>query len=174
MATIRATAKLLKKLRAELADPTPTATNRLGDWYANYLIVGREHLVLFTSSVTLLPVLVTLKESRTLVLRFAEALGDVLLSLRVPEDLAREEVAYLSEVAFARTRSRQVLGSMNDFAFMFEYTRPQRLEKTLLDESLWLADTPCSPIGMESPGSRTLELFTSPATARLRRTPKAD
>jgi hypothetical protein len=54
------------------------------------------------------------------------------------------------------THNRQVLGSMNDFKNMMPfYVEGQ----SLLEASLKLAGSPCSPIGMESPLRATLSLF---------------
>lgn len=159
MVVLRCTAKLLERMKVRpIAEPEPSS-NTLGDWYANTLFVGREQLVLFTSSVTLLPVLVTLKERRTLVPRFAMALGEVLAEIGVAGDRIGAEVSSLDGVVFARTKSRQVLGSMNDFALMFSHARRNGRDEGLIRASVVLAQAPCSPIGMASPTARTRQLL---------------
>lgn len=173
-AVIRGTAKLLRRLKVEVVSDAPPPANRLGDWYANLLFVGREQLVLFTSAITLLPVLVPLTQSKTLVSRFATALESVLAELGGPAERIREEVAALDAVVFARTRSRQVLGSMNDFAFMFEYERRGGSQRNLREASLGLAKSPCSPIAMDSPLFRTREMLCSAGGISRMPIPKCD
>lgn len=63
----------------------------------------------------------------------------------------------MADVAIGRTASKRVLGSMNDFAWMID----GYLEGTtsLLDVSLRLAETPCSPLEMDTPRRATVALF---------------
>ena len=49
------------------------------------------------------------------------------------------------------------LGSMNDFAQMLEARRDD--DEPLLQKALWLAESPCSPIGMDSPWESTAKVF---------------
>lgn len=56
---------------------------------------------------------------------------------------------------------RQVLGVMNDFLHMV--SAGDGFEGSFIESSLWLADTPCSPLEMGSPIAATRALFDAPA-----------
>lgn len=44
------------------------------------------------------------------------------------------------------TNNRSVLGTLNDYTNMLQWTMPNRPNDTLIDTALWLADTPVRPI----------------------------
>ena len=62
MVTLRCTQKLLKRMHLKVEDLRSTVpvepTNALGDWYANLLIIERQHLVILVSARSRLCVLV--------------------------------------------------------------------------------------------------------------------
>jgi hypothetical protein len=60
-------------------------------------------------------------------------------------------------VRIGKTASRQVLGSMNDFAYLLEAFYRDPL--SLTDVAVRLAATPCGPIGMRHPRDVVLELL---------------
>lgn len=157
--TLRCTAKLLKRLKAQPeAVATPPST-RLGDWYAHLLFARPAQVVLAVSEQTLLPVLVPARDVEMLPGRVRLAVCDVLQAISVPEAAIRDEESAMSTVGLGRTASRRVVGSMNDFVRLLE----PHLEHpaSLLDLSLRLADTPCGPLQMESPRRATLKLFST-------------
>ena len=157
MFTLRCTAKLLTRLKAPLATAPIAPSTRLGDWYANLLFARPAQLALFVSERTLLPVLVPARELETLLPRFRRMVRDVLEALGVAEHSVRNEEREMADVAIGRTASKRVLGSMNDFAWMVD----GYLEGTtsLLDVSLRLAETPCSPLEMDTPRRTTVAVF---------------
>jgi len=63
----------------------------------------------------------------------------------------------MAEVAIGKTASKRVLGSMNDFAWMAAGYLDGTM--SLHDVSLRLAETPCSPLEMDSPRRTTVALF---------------
>jgi hypothetical protein len=144
MVTIRCTQKLLSRLRTAPASVVPPATTALGDWYASLFPVRRRQLVLFISERSLLPVFVEAKTSVTLIDRFREGLSEMLAAITIPSVLVQSELAELGEFAFAKTASRTVLGSMNDFVTMTKFT--MKADEPLLAMALFLAKTPCTPI----------------------------
>jgi hypothetical protein len=73
----------------------------------------------------------------------------VLEVIGVAEHAVRNEEREMADVAIGRTASKRVLGSMNDFA----------CTTSLLDVSLRLAETPCSPLEMDTPRRATVALF---------------
>jgi hypothetical protein len=165
MVVLRCTRKLLRRVGSGSPDSVepPKSTTRLGDWYANVVIVHRQHLVLAVSGVTLLPVLVPAAPYKTMIQRIAEAAGQVLRALTIAEDRVAAEEKAMREAIMATTNDRRVLGSMNDFANMLDAYLDDR---PLTEVALHLAEAPCSPIGMKSPQDATLALFSTP-TLRL-------
>jgi hypothetical protein len=114
---IRCTEKLLERGPLPVAMSLPPSTTILGDWYANILITRPQHLVLCVSEKTLLPVVVTAKDPRALPVRLTQAVEAMLAAIGVPQQLVRAEVREMSESCFAKTESRKLLGSLNDFMF---------------------------------------------------------
>ena len=138
----------------------PTApSTRLGDWYANLLFMRPAWLVLCVSERTLLPVLVPAREFETILPRFRRMVRSMLEAIGVAEHSVRNEEREMADVVIGRTASKRVLGSMNDFAWMVD----GHLEGTtsLLDVSLRLAETPCSPLAMDTPRRMTVALFSA-------------
>jgi hypothetical protein len=165
MVVLRCTRKLLRHVGSGSRDSgePPKSTTRLGDWFANVVVVHRQHVVLAVSGVTLLPVLVPAAPYKTMIPRIAEAAGQVLRALKIGEDKVAGEEEAMRDFVMAPTNNRRALGSMNDFANMLEAYLDDR---SLTEVALHLADSPCSPLGMKSPRDATLELFSTP-TLRL-------
>jgi hypothetical protein len=155
MIVLRCTQTLLRRLHQTPVEEAPTSSTVLGDWYANVLWVYRKPLVLAVSARTLLPVLVPAREPVSLGPRLAEALGHMLAALGIPAQRVEEEQRHMARIAFARTNSRQILGTLNDFDRMLDPAPGQ----SLLSAALQLAKAPCGPIGMESPDRMTVNLF---------------
>lgn len=143
---IRATRKLLTRLGSRPGSDVPGATSLLGDWYANVLPWGRRQVALFVSEPTLLPVLMPLAPAATLLDRFPDQLAAVLRAHGVEESIITGEFTASQDYRVTTTASRSVLGSMSDFAFLAEHTRHNDPEVDLLDLSMRLSRTPCSPL----------------------------
>jgi len=79
----------------------------------------------------------------------------MLTALGIPAHQVEEEQRQMAQIAFARTVSRQILGTMNDFDRMLDPAPGQ----SLISAALELAEAPCGPIGMGSPDRVTLNLF---------------
>jgi len=67
---------------------------------------------------TLLPVLVPASPGSTFIARFRSAPIEVLGRLGIDPLVIEKELEAMDEVQLSSTRSRVVLGSMNDFAFL--------------------------------------------------------
>ena len=52
----------------------------------------------------------------------------------------------MCDVRFAKTANRSVVGSMNEFTYSAEFYRDELSMDGLLQMSLRLSDTPCSPL----------------------------
>lgn len=159
MFTLRCTGKLLKRLKVH-ADPSPPPpTTRLGDWYANLLYTKPQRLVLLVSARTLLPVLVPGSGPVPIETRLRDQLAEVLRAIGIPSAAIDAELLEMDPVVVSKTASRTVLGSMNDFVNMLSFYPPGL---PLLQLALNLAESPCSPIGMDSPKQATVDLFSRP------------
>ena len=160
MFTLRCTQRLLARLKV-VPQAVTEPTTRLGDWYASLVHVGRLQFVLCVSERTLLPVLVPAAPISTLAPRFRVALGEVLRALGVSQEDIGNEDAEMANVVYGKTASRQVTGIMVDFAKAVEFYIDDT--PSLLDVSLRLAETPCSPLyeTAVSPDSATIALFTA-------------
>ncbi len=157
MFTLRCTRSLLKRLKARPDPSSPAPTTKLGDWYCNLLHTRPQQLVLCASEKTLLPVVIPAKGIEPVALRLTAAVGAMLRAIGVPETVVKAELAAMVEVTISTTASRTVLGSMNDFAFMLE--SHLGYGESLVEASLNLGNSPCSPIGMNSPREATIELL---------------
>jgi hypothetical protein len=161
MFILRCTRRLLDRLATptdpESEPPKPNAI--LGEWTATLVIVRRQQIVLAANHATLLPVLLPAAPYRTLVSRFADAVGQILTRLEIdPAKIAAEMVA-LREGVVARTNDRQVLGSMNDFTRMLEV---DSLHGSLTEAALQLSEAPCGPLKMNSPCDVVRDRFAGP------------
>lgn len=163
MFTLRCTQKLLRRgLTESRAEETPPTT-QLGDWYANVLVTRPQHLVLCISERTLLPVIVPAKGGGALPARLIEALSPILVALAVPPASVQAECEHMREHRIGRTASRRVLGSLNELMFLLEHSLHAHPERSLLEHSLWLAQTPCNGVEYSAPDRATQALFMSSA-----------
>jgi len=155
--TIRCTQKLLHRVDSQPMPPSSTTV--LGDWYANILFARPEQLILCVSERTLLPVVVTARNARSLGVRLSQSLGEVLLRLGVSSRLVDAEQVEMNPVAFGPTRNRRVLGTINDFLLQLSWHFHDHPASPLIDASIWLARTPCKPISYKSPDALTASHF---------------
>ncbi len=167
MYVLRCTRRMLARLgiSADSTVPESESTTTLGNWYANPLNVGRLRLVLCTSEKSLLSALVPARDPAALPDRLREAVGRLLPRLGIEHSDVQRELREMAWHQVGRTRSRQVLGSMNDFAFLTDLDiRDQGGHEggadVDLDEiALTLARAPCRPIEYQSPERFTRALF---------------
>jgi hypothetical protein len=155
--TLRCTRSLLKRLKVNPEPLPPAPTNGLGDWYANLLYARPQQLILCVSERTLLPVIIIAKGSEPVAVRLAAGVAKTRRSIGIPGPGVDAEPAAMADATISSTASRQVFGSMNDFASLLEayLAHGDTLEQAVLK----LADAPCSPIGMNSPREATMELL---------------
>jgi len=158
MYSLHCTKKLLDRIKPSIATSPPTPTTVLGNWYATALF-WKPQLALLVNERTLLPVLMPLAPSSTLSARFPGELAVVLGRHGISRAAIDREMAAMTEVAFAKTANRSVLGIMNEFSFLAEGYRDYLETADLLTLSMRLADTPCSPIKYNSPARQIKEIF---------------
>jgi hypothetical protein len=151
MVVLRCTARLLRHVPLPVEDSPDGSTSALADWYANALFVGTSRLVLCVAERSLLSVIVPLREGRSLPERWAAAVGDRLRRLDVPPAAVAAELEMMHPIHVARTASRSVLGSMNDFAFHCRWYITERGVSDLRDLEDMLSETPCAPLRYQYP-----------------------
>jgi hypothetical protein len=159
MYTLRCTAKLLKRLSHDGSGPDVEPTTALGDWYANVLNVGHSRFVLLTSERSLLSLVVPAKDLRLLAERLANALSALLKSAQADEALIASELREMEDHRIGKTRSKVVLGSMNDMAINVRTYLQLHPDWSLLEVEENLAIMPCGPIGMKGPGEFAARLL---------------
>lgn len=105
---------------------------------------------------SLLPVLAPLAPVGQFVPELLGAVAEVLSRIGTSPAAIDAELREMTVGRVERTSSRRVLGSMTDFAFMAEASSRS---PDLVDVAVWLAESPCSPIGMRSPSDVARELL---------------
>ncbi len=78
--------------------------------------------------------------------RFPDSLAAVLQAHQIPAPMIASEIAAAKKARLAKTADRSLLGSMNEFAFLAEAHRSKGTGIDLLELSLTLSRTPCSPL----------------------------
>lgn len=145
MVIVRATRKLLQRLGTPGTDDH-VSDGLLGDWYATYLPWRPRQVVLLVNERTLLPLLMPLAPAATVLDRFPDELSALLEAHHIPTSAIVVEVAATRNARLATTANRSLLGSMNEFAFLANAHHTNGAGTDLLELSLTLARTPCSPL----------------------------
>lgn len=158
MVVLRCTQKLRQRVPVPVDGTVPISTTVLGEWTCNLVRFGRIQAILCVSHVTLLPVLLPAPQAKTFPIRLATFLPEVLVGLATPGQIA-QEVAEMTRFSIAPTKNRQVLGSLNDFKRMADWSLVSVDPDHLLAVSRQLAEAPCKPIGYQSPERATASAF---------------
>lgn len=146
MVAIRCTKKLLARIGSPSPVTEPTTTV-LGDWYARPVAIGHQRLILLISEHSRLPVIMRARDVKHLARNFPEALARVLLGLGIEMSAAQREVEATREAVIAKTDSRSLLGTLNDFSFMLQWQLLDRPNLDLMQAALALSHTPVRPLG---------------------------
>ena len=145
MYSILATKKLLDRVKQPVMPPVSEPTTALGNWYAT-AVFWRLQAALLVNERTLFPVLMPLAPAATLMERFPVSLQQTLEARRVPSEFIESEIAAMADGRYARTASRNVLGSMNEFVYLANNYREHRGVSDMTVLSLILSETPCGPL----------------------------
>ena len=170
MYTIRLTRILLDRLPKQHAtDDDRTSTTCLGDWFVKPYNVGRNRLLLCTSSASLLTLLVPAAKLPAVGARLRETVRDLLYAFGLPLDVINREVTAMSEHAFAPTNSRRVLGWMNEMAFTADGFPVEAFGgEHLVVTAMRLSNALSRPLNYASPREVAIRLLTqrrvSPST----------
>jgi hypothetical protein len=142
---LRATKKLLARLGPPTLQDGEHSTTLLGQWYATAL-PWRPQVALLVNEPTLLPVFMPLAPAATLLVRVPGQIATVLAAHGTPQPIIDDELRRMGEHRVAGTANRSVVGIMNEFTFLATTHRDHHGRPDLLDLSLQLATTPCSPL----------------------------
>lgn len=156
MLVVHGTKKFLDRVGHPTVEPDTPSTTVLGGWFARVLF-WRPQVALFVNTTTLLPVFVPFSPAATVMERFRAGVDSVLNAHDVDRGFIDHELGEMRDVVLAKTNSRSVLGSMNDFIFMAEAGHERDRDDDLLALSMRLAHTPCGPL-RHSTGWPDLEL----------------
>ncbi len=124
-----------------------------------HLLCANLRLVLCTSERSLLSVILPMREARTLPERLREAVGQRLVQLGVPRTAAVAELDAMQRIQVARTASRRVLGSMNDFAHCCRCDIEMHGVADVGHLEQMLDGIPCGAMAYKNPQEVTLQRF---------------
>jgi len=142
-----------------VSDPPPSTTT-LGDWYAHILFT-KPQVVLCVSEHGRLPIVMPAREIRTVAARLPLAAARVLVALGIGRDVLEHELTAMRQVVFAKTASRSMLSTINDFAIATRWALADHPEMTFEDVSLELAETPVEPMNYDHPAAVVRRLFST-------------
>ncbi len=162
MVTLRLTHKLQKLLDIDLTEQLKQTTSKLGDWYANFIPTYSGNLIVLVNEKTLLSVAIPIWESNHLLLLFRLRVGNLLGLIGIPSTAIDLELQHYNDIQFGKTRSRSVLGSMNDIGFQYQGIAEMAEIKTDLSLSTaeyQMSQMPCKPIDYRAPTDVAKELL---------------
>lgn len=146
MLVLRCTQDLLRRLGQTASTEVPESTTGLGEWYGKAFQAGRRRLALFIPEHTRLPIVLEGAELKRLPGTLAERLDRVLAALGADERARAEERARMSRAVFAKTRSRSIVGSLNEAVSMARTLLARGPSMTLLELALDLSEVPLGPL----------------------------
>jgi len=162
MVTLRLTNKLQKLLAIDLTDQLKPTTSKLGDWYANLVPTYSGDLIIFVNEKTLLSVAIPIWESDNLLSLLCLRIVNLLGMIGIQSKAIENEMSHYDHFQFSKTRSRSVLGSMNDFAFHYQIMAEEAENKadlSLSNAEYRLSQMPCKPIDYKFPSDVAKELL---------------
>jgi len=114
MLVVHGTRAFRDRVPGHAAAPDDVSTTLLGSWYAT-LLRWRRPVALLVNEKTLLPLLMPLTPTRTLLERIPDAVAELLAAHQLPTPFAETERAAMAEVLLAPTTNRSVVGVLNEF-----------------------------------------------------------
>lgn len=111
--------------------PSSESPEGLGNWYANLLRIDRRKCLIFTNEKSLYTFFIPTVTKESLKNIIDEFLFNLNMNLQAegfPLEVIIKVMQEYTDIGFAKTASRKVLGSMNEFAFEYEYLINHRYE----------------------------------------------
>ncbi|MCI0555651.1 MAG: hypothetical protein L0287_32295 [Anaerolineae bacterium] len=156
------TNKLQKLLGIDLTNQLKPTTSKLGDWYANLVPTYSGDLIVFVNEKTLLSVAIPIWESDNLLSLFRLRVVNLLGMIGIQFKAIENELSHYNHIQFGKTRSRSILGSMNDIAFHYQVMAEEAENKadlSLSNAEYKLSQMPCKPIDYRDPSDVVKELL---------------
>ncbi len=153
------TSKLRKRATLPADPPVTEHTTALGNWYANLLHIGHRQILLFVSERSRLAVITPAKESHVLNRHLKHYLTFLLELLHAEKAWIETELTQMDEVIYAKTHSRSVLGTMNDYKYQIEVYLCNDIVVPEVNIALQLSKCPAGPLGYRSPDEVSLALL---------------
>ena len=170
MITLRCTKKLQQHLGVKPDPEDVEPTSALGDWYGNLVFMPKSWpLVLISNERTMLSVV--MRHDADVVAELKQRVIALLRRLEIPREAIERETFHFQQVRIGKTRSRRVLGSMNDAAFMAEaiLSDSSRGPATLERVEDRLAENLYTMLNYTPPTDVARELLGAPPRPRPRR-----
>ena len=142
---VRATQKPLDRIGPPDLGEGERSTTLMGQWYATAMF-WKPQVALFVSEPTLLPVLMPLAPTATLLARFPQQVAAALAAHRTPQAVIDEELRQMRDRRLAKTANRSVVGIINEFTYLAQADRGDTPVPDLLALAIGLATTPCGPL----------------------------
>lgn len=153
MLTIRPTKMLARRLQIDgVPEVVPVVTNRVADWCVHEFKFSRWRYLMFCNTASLYPVVTEARgvtDDDTLIKRMTAALRGNLEGGPYAFLHERWIAPHALNVQFAPIPDRSVLGGMNELIFAAKIGLEDGMTPSEL--SSWLAETPLSKLGMNSP-----------------------
>jgi hypothetical protein len=164
MITLRCTSRLQKYLDIVPATKMKATTAVLGDWYANLIPTVSGDLIVFVNEKTLLSVAIPVWEANNLIPLFHLRVTNLLGMIGIPHNKILREIRHYDQIQFSKTKSRSIVGSMNDIAWEYQgmaEVATSKKDLSLSEAELRLSEMPCKPINYRFPSEVAKELLES-------------
>ncbi len=159
MIVIRPTATLAKRMKVKLQPTQCTSDAKLGDWYAVDFVLHRKQFILCVSSASRLAVVMDSAPYAKFPNRLCDAVTEVLGAIGVSEPVIQQEQFAMSEFTLAKTESRSILGTANEYRSQLDYLNDYGRVNSTLEMSLWLSNTISLVLPDGFPTDSALKLF---------------
>ncbi len=144
MFVVHGTKKFLERAKRPVGDPGDPTT-ALGNWYAT-VVFWKPQAAVFVNERTLMPIVVPLAPAASVTDRFPGHVSAVFTALGLDPSFIESEIAEMSDCRLAKTESRSLLGSMNEFVYIGKALSDDGHSYDPMDLSLELAKVPCGPL----------------------------
>lgn len=159
MITIFCTSKVLKRTGFLVEPPISEPTTALGNWYVNILRIHHRQILLYVSERSRLAVVTPARDTRLLANHLVQSLSSLLERLSVKQEWIDAEIRQMMDVHYATTRSRSVLGTMNDYHNQIYFLLEDSAEFSEIEIESNLIICPVGPLSYRNPGDVTLDLL---------------
>ena len=116
MFVVHGTKKFLDRAKRPVED-AGHSTTALGNWYAT-AVFWKPHAAVFVNERALMPIMVPLAPATRVTQRFPGYASAVFAALGLDRLFIESEIAEMSDCRLAKTNSRSLLGSLNEFVYL--------------------------------------------------------